>query len=237
MQSNQVQQTPAVLPLPTTIGAELKAGGPKRSVKAKTETKGAVHTVKSGTDLQKIADMVVAKLEAGRTSAVMAYLEAAKLIKEPANIVDEQKILQSTLTAKRFPSAATRASEFAAVAYAWHHDPSGVDLAILTEIPKMKDGKEVTDDKGDPILVKPSETLILSRIRTIRQNIPEGEPGFTKKGNRNKKTADKLSTVQFGRMLDYLKLMNKEQWVRFESAYAAEAQARAKSEVKKAATL
>lgn len=234
----QTQQTqPQVLPLPVTIGAELKAGGPKRSTKAKTETKGVTHTVKSGTDLQKIADMVVAKLEAGRTSAVMAYLEAAKLIKEPANIVDEQKILQSTLTAKRFPSAATRASEFAAVAYAWHHDPSGVDLAILTEAPKMKDGKEVTDDKGDPIMVKPSETLIMKRIRVIRSHIPEGEPGFTKKGNRETKTATKLNATQFARMLDYLKLMDKEQWVKFESAYAAEAQARAKAEVKKAATL
>ena len=223
MQSNQTQAQPQVLPLPTTIGAELKAGGPKRSTKAKTATKGAVHTVKSGTDLQKIADMIAAKLEAGRTSAVMTYLEAAKLIKEPANIVDEQKVLQATLTAKRFPSAATRASEFAAVAYAWHHDPSGVEYAIILGAPKMKDRKEVTDDKGDPIMLKPSETLIMKRIRVIRSHIPEGEPGFTKKGNRETKTATKLNATQFARLLDYLKLMDKAQWEQFADKFEAEA--------------
>lgn len=233
MQTNQVQTVPTVLPLPASIGAELQAGGPKRSTKLKG-TKGVAKPVKSGVDLQKVADKVADALESKRTTMVKTFLDAAKQIKEPANIVDAQKVLNATLTARRFPSANTRASEFASVAYAWHHDPAGTEVALVMDVPKMKDGKEVTDDKGDPIMVKPSETVILKRIRTIRQHIPEGDPGFTKKGNRETKTAAKLNATQYARMLDYLKLMDKEQWTKFTEAYEGEAKARAKNEKKKA---
>ena len=231
MQTNQ-QTVPTVLPIPQTIGAELQAGGPKVSTK-ETGTKGVVKTVKTGLDLQKVADKVADALESKRTTMVTTFLEAAKQIKEPANIVDAQKVLNATLKARRFPSADTRASEFASVAYAWHHDAKGTEIAILQDVPKMKDGKEVLDDKGKPIMVKPSETIILKRIRVIRSRIPEGEPGFTRKGSRDSKTATKLNATQYARLLDYLKIMDAEQWDKFGEAYQGEVIQRAKAANKK----
>lgn len=224
MQTQQAQQ-PEVLPLPVTIGQELKNGGPKRSTKAKG-TKGTVTPVKSGLNLKLVMGGVVAALESKRTTAIHAYLDAAQAIKEPTNIEDARKVLLESLTAKHFPSAAARASEFASVAYAWHHDAPGVEVAIYTEAIKMKDGKEVIGPDGNPVTEKPSETVIMKRIRAIRQTIEEGEPGYTKKGNRNARTASKLNATQFARMLDYLKLMDGPQFEKFSAAYDAECKAR-----------
>ena len=223
MQTNQ-QTVPTVLPIPQTIGQELQAGGPKATVKVGKKT-GVTQPVKGGLNLSKIAETIADQLESKRTTAVHAYLEAAKKIKEPANIADAQKVILETLQARQFPGAAARASEFGAVAYAWHYDPKATEIAVIQMAPKMKDGKEVIKD-GAPIMSKPSETQIFKRIRTIRGNIPEGEPGHTKKGNKKERTGSGLNATQYARMLDYLKLMSAEQWDKYQSAYEGEAAAR-----------
>lgn len=233
MQTQEKTQTPQVLPLPQSIGAELKTGGPRRSTRAKG-IKGAVSTVKGGMNLKAMMVEVAKALESSRTKNVETFLDAAKQIKEPENVMDAAKVLQTELTERKFPSAAVRASEFAAVAFAWHHDPAGTESAVLMGVPKMKDGKEVTDQDGSPIMLRPSETVILKRLRNIRRSIPEGGPGFTKKGSTEAKTASKLNATQFARCLDYIKVMDKAQWETFGKAYEAESNRRANPEAKKA---
>lgn len=232
MQTQEQTQTPQVLPLPASIGAELKAGGAKRQTKEKGK-KGVAQPVKGGLNLKLAMSKVADALESSRTKNVETFLAAAKTIKEPENVLDAAKVLQGELTERKFPSAAVRASEFAAVAFAWHYDPAGTESAVLMGVPKMKDGKEVTDQDGNPIMLRPSETIILKRLRNIRRSIPEGEPGHTKKGSTEAKTASKLNATQFARCLDYIKVMDKAQWETFGKAYEAEQTRRTKPAAKK----
>jgi hypothetical protein len=226
----QHQEQAQVLPIPATIGAELQAGGPKVSEKEKGK-KGAVSSVKGGLNLANLAKDMAEALEGKRMTAVNAYLVGAKAIKEPANIEDARKVLLETLQKRQFPGANARASEFAAVAFAWHFDRKGTEEAVSKMVPKLKDGKPVKDANGNEMMFKPSETDIMRRVRVIRSRIPEGEPGFTKKGNRETK-GGKLNATQFGRMLDYLKLMDASQWEKYQEAYEGEAAIRRSAQKK-----
>ena len=203
----------------------MQAGGPKAKVKTKESAK-ASQPVKSGLNLHKVAESIAEALESSRTGNIDAFINAARRIKEPENIADAMKELAKVLAERRFPSAAVRVAEFGSVAYAYHHDPAAAEEAIIMPVPKMKDGKEVLDTEGKPIMSEPSEKVIIGRMRKIRARIAEGEPGFTKKGNRETRTPEKLSALQFGRMLDYLKMMDKDQWTKYQDAYEAEAAVR-----------